>query len=83
MENGITMSKGRVSVPLYFEKHSVCMRALVSDGNQVVAAVDAQGQESSSAAIIDTTMLGPAALVEEVTTKDVNCSRRVESKLCV
>ena len=42
------------------------MRAVASDGNHIAAAVDAQEQESSSTAMADTAMLGPAPLVEHV-----------------
>ena len=49
----MTMNNGHRSVPLQLEKNSLRTRALASYGHQFVAAVDAQGQEWSSAAMTD------------------------------
>ena len=64
--NSMTMSKGHRSVPRYVEGNSFPFGAPASDGNHVVAVVDAQGEILSSA------VLGPATLMAHMlTTKDV------------
>ena len=52
LENGMPTSKGHRRVTLGQEKKSLRMRALPCDGQHVGAALDAQGQESSSAACL-------------------------------
>ena len=75
LENGRIMSKDHRCIPLYLEKNSLRMRALASDGNHVAAAVDAQGQESSSTAMADTAKPNPAPLVID----DQGCTSPVEA----
>ena len=62
----MTMRKDHRSGALYMEKNSLRMRALPSDGNHVVDALDALGREAHSGAINDTLKPGPTTSVENV-----------------